>query len=309
MEIRAASAEEINARNRLTAAVWGNRLTVEQYLERERRLLATVFARRAMRSWVLVDGKEILASCESYSMPALFAGKRGVAQGMASVFVEEKHRGHGHARALLGGLLRSFESERALASILFSEVGTKLYGALGYVSREMRARQFEPASGDVSAVAQPFSRAQSEQVLGPLLEEPREARFRIVLYHPQLEWHRERSSVYHRFLHPERLDPDSLSGAITGKAWIAWTPDYRLDRLMVLDWRADTAEEKAALADALRRAAHALGMPVAETWEGPEGSLPGGKVVPREDEVPMIRPIAPALSPADWKGYGRGCWV
>jgi hypothetical protein len=308
--VRAAKANEIDGRNRLTAPVWGDRLDVEQYLERERILRATTFAKRAMRTWVLERHGEILASCESYSMPTLLDGKRGVAQGIASVFVEERFRGNQYARALLQVLLHTFRAEHAQASLLYSEVGTKLYSELGYVARPMQARQWTPAAGEIAEVATPFSRAESERALGEfLLEESAARRFRVVLYHPQLEWHRERSAFYHRVLAPRRLDPSTLAGATRGDAWIAWAGDYRLDRLMVLAAKPGTPEQSAALVEALRRAAGALGFPIAELWESPALTLPGGQTVPRDDEVPMLCPLVPTLTPDLWQDYGRGCWV
>lgn len=308
--VRAAKAHEIDERNRLTAPVWGDRLVPEQYLERERILRGTTFAKRAMRTWVLERREEILASCESYSMPALLDGKRGVAQGIASVFVEERLRGNQYARSLLQVLLHTFAAERAQASLLYSEVGTKLYSSLGYVARPMQARQWTPAEGDVAEVAKPFSRAESDRALGDfLLEESAGPRFRVVLYQPQLEWHRERSAFYHRVLAPGRLDPATLAGATLGDAWIAWSGDYRLDRLMVLAVKPGTPEQSAALVEALRRAAGALGFPIAELWESPAITLPGGRTVPRDDEIPMLCPLVPTLTPDLWQDYGRGCWV
>ena len=310
--VREAEAREIDERNRLTAPVWGNRLTVEQYLERERRLRATTFSKRGMRTWVLVRERDqaVMASCESYAMPSVVETKRGTTQGMASVFVEPSLRGKGYAGQMLGALLETFRAERAQASLLFSEVGTKIYGALGYEARPMHARQWTSAAGEPGAAARAFSRAESESALADALLAgiPGAGAFRIALYHPQLEWHRERSAIYHQFLFPQRPPPSTVVGAIAGDAWMTWTPDYRLDRLMILAARPGSADENAALVEAARRAAAALEMPVVEHWESPSIILPGGETVPRADEIPMLRPLGtfPAHS---WTDYVRGCWI
>jgi hypothetical protein len=309
LSLRPASDAERDARNLLTAPVWGNRLTVEQYLGRERCLRATAFA-RGMRTWVLVDDEDaVLASCESYKMTSL-GRAAGVVQGIASVFVEEKHRGHAHAQAMLTRLLDRFRFESADASMLFSEVGAPIYGKIGYVPRPIHARVWDPVESDPGDVAALLVRGgpgpDISTSVSPGAPTPR---FRIVLSPAQIEWHRERAAYYHGVLAPDRRPPDSLTGAMSGNAWILWVPDYRLERLMVLVVRTGSAEDNAAIVEALRRAAHAFGMPVAELWESPAVKLPGGREIPRDDEIPMICPIAKGVAPEDWVDYGRGCWV
>lgn len=314
MELRAreATPEEIDARNRLTAPVWGNRLTLEQYLERERRLRATPFATRALRTWVLErDDGAIVASHESYRMESDGDFGPGHSEGIASVFVEDALRGNGFAATLLARSLDRFRQEKAQASILFSEVGGKIYGRIGYHPRPIRARQWLPASGPVPDAAAPFARGDAAapdpaETLSPRHERPR---FRIVLTREQIEWHRERAAFYHAILGGGRRHPDTLAGARSGDAWILWMPDYRLDRLMVLAARTGTHEENVRLVDALQRAAWTLGMPVAELWVSPTLDFPHGSTVPRDDELPMICPLADGITPADWSDYRRGCWI
>src|SRR5687767_3665727 len=97
--------EGAEARDRLTHAAWGGGLDEAQYLERERRLWRHPFSRAGLRRWVLRDG-EPAASCETYPVAAVLTGDRGreregAGVGVASVFVEERLRGRGYARALL----------------------------------------------------------------------------------------------------------------------------------------------------------------------------------------------------------------
>ena len=309
MKVREATAAEIEQRSRLTASVWGNRLTVEQYLERERVLADTAFAKRALRTWVLEgDGGEILASCETYRMTSELGGERGWTHGFASVFVEPRLRGKGLAKDMIGRVLALLREEGAHAAHLFSEVGTSLYGRLGFLARPILARRWSATKDDIAGA---FTREQSRDALGDRLAAGAEdgASYRIVLDHDQLDWHRVRANAYHRFLAADRPPPDSLAGAIAGRAWITWFADYRLDKLLVLAVRPGDREESAALVEATRRAASALGFAFAESWESPATRLPGGEEHALDDEIPMILPFAIGLEAADWREYGRGCWI
>lgn len=314
--VRLATAEEERARNRLTASVWGNRLTEQQYLEREDALRGMEFSRAGMRTWLLEDDAQpgvTLASCETYAMTSVFDGVRGTTHGFASVFVEQRLRGRGLAGAMIDLVQKILRAEGAQAAILFSEVGASIYERAGFVARPIRGRVWTPAAGPVSYLARPLDRAAAHPGFGwqgPI--SPRIPRFAVTLTPAQIEWHRERSSFYRRILAPDRMDPDLLCGAEIGWTRVLWTPDYRNDVLMVLqvgEATSASASQRDAIVEVIRRAAHALGMPRAELWESPAVSLPGGESIRRDDELPMIAPYAPGLAATDWVDYGRGCWV
>lgn len=314
--LRVATPEEERKRNRLTAPVWGNRLTEAQYLDREDALRGTEFSRDGMRTWLLEDDAApgvTLASCETYAMSSVFDGTRGTTYGFASVFVEERLRGRGLAGAMIDLVQKNLRAEGAQAAILFSEVGASIYERAGFVARPIRARTWTPSRGAVSEIARPLDRAAAHPGFGwQGTVAARVPRFAITPTPAQIEWHRARSSFYRRVLAPDRMDPDLLSGAEVGWARVLWTPDYRNDVLMVLQVGepiSSPAPQREAIVETIRRAAHALGMPRAELWESPAISLPGGDVIPRDDELPMIAPYAPGLVPTDWVDYGRGCWV
>lgn len=307
LRARAATAAEREERNRLTAPVWGKRLTLEQYLDRERTLERTAFAKESMRTWVLErDDGAIVASHESYRMRTAGTLGDGHVEGIASVFVEPPLRGQGFAQTLLRQSLERFRGENAHGSVLWSEVGAEIYAKLGYAARPIRARQWTPVTG---AVEDAFARGEAGA------PDPQEAppgaprRFRIVFTPAMIEWQRERASFYHGALAAGRRHPDTLAGARAGAAWILWSPDYRNEVLMALCARPGTAEENGRLVEALRRAAFALGLPLAELWISPALDLAGGRDVPRDDEIPMIAPLAEELRPEDWIDYGRVCWI
>src|SRR5262249_37615349 len=85
---------ELEVLDKLTSAAWGQPLPLPQYLKRERRMRAAPFS-RGLRTWVLRDGANALASCESYEVPLAVRDPRkknvhkGLVHGIASVFVDE----------------------------------------------------------------------------------------------------------------------------------------------------------------------------------------------------------------------------
>ena len=75
MRLTKATAAQKIERDRLAHAEWGQRLSVEQFLEREARLRAHAFSREGMTTWLLVDERSaVLSSCETFRMES---AKRG----------------------------------------------------------------------------------------------------------------------------------------------------------------------------------------------------------------------------------------
>src|SRR5262245_2541358 len=124
MELRLASDEEKRARDRLAHEAWGERLAVEGFVEREERLRAHAFSRAGMRTWLLVERGDVVASCETFRMRSRHRGADGHSFGLASVYVEPALRGRGHATAMLDRLHPALldEDPAAQAAILFSDV-------------------------------------------------------------------------------------------------------------------------------------------------------------------------------------------
>src|SRR5262245_53945429 len=110
-QLKQADPSDALARNRLTAPVWGGPIALEQYLERERRLDATNWARGGKRTWIWRDQSQVFASCETYQMASLWNGVPGSSIAIASVFVEPEKRSQGHATALLQGVRTAMQGE------------------------------------------------------------------------------------------------------------------------------------------------------------------------------------------------------
>ena len=138
-----ADEREKRARDRLTYSAWGERLTVDDFVEREARLRAHPWARAAMATWFLRgDRGAVLSSCETFRMESRLrraggAVEHGVTFAVASVFTEPSLRGRRLASTMMEQLGRRLaESEPGAdaphAIILYSDVGPAMYQRAGY---------------------------------------------------------------------------------------------------------------------------------------------------------------------------------
>ena len=125
------------ARDLLTAQAWGQKLTTEQFLQREAGLRAHPFAKQHLRTWLWVDeAGAVLSSCETFEVPARRGSRLGRAFVIASVFTEPSLRGKGHAVTLINAVCeRLGQQADALAVSLFSEVGARIYERAGFVAQ------------------------------------------------------------------------------------------------------------------------------------------------------------------------------
>src|SRR5581483_1293213 len=97
--LRRVSLAEAVERGRATYAEWGGGLSLEQFLERERRFRRSEWAKEAISTWFLEDSSgRCLSSCETFRVGSSFNGKKGVSAGIASVYTEPAFRGKGSAR-------------------------------------------------------------------------------------------------------------------------------------------------------------------------------------------------------------------
>jgi GNAT superfamily N-acetyltransferase len=318
---------EAVARSRLHGSVWAPPLSEEQYLVREAQIWRHPFS-QGLRLWILHDGGEPVASCESYAVPALLArGERaGTAHGIASVFVEERRRGRGYAGALLQQVEGALRDEGALCAYLISEIGPGLYARLGYVARPLRCRRFSaPQPGEPEPGLDQVTWLGPDD-LAPLLaaryRRPLRSPLTLLLTPAQIDWHLDRSRTYAALL--GRPQPACV-GARCGEAFALWMHDFRKEllRLLVLypgeqmfqrgqpyDARsAEAAALRAVLHGARAEAAHA-GLSAVEIWENAtmSGWLRGGHQVASGD-LPMLCPLARGVRAEDWLDWERGHWV
>lgn len=312
MRLVLATDEQKRQRDSLMFTTWGDPLTPEQWLDREERLRAQAWAKAGMQTWFLcAEGSgEILSSCETFRMTSALRGAPGSTYGIASVFTEEKLRGRSFSGELLSRVLERLRAEDAgaQASILFSEVGARIYERLGYVARAEWDVDwlFPPLPGEPAGVIPPEALAEG------LARVPRPADpFVVFPTAEQLGWHRERERLYSGYLGRQRA---MGCGARAGESTILWVANLRYQELFVLWIHAANAGEAGALIESARRVAGAASLKGVRLWNCPmpegwtvEGS--GGKAVPRPLSLAMIKPLCEGLHPDDWRSIQRAVWI
>jgi GNAT superfamily N-acetyltransferase len=310
-----ASDEEKRERDLLAHEAWGAGLSRLQFAEREIMLRAQRWpASGAMQTWALrADGGRILASCETFRMPTTIDGApAGNAYAVASVYTEPALRGRGYATALLGALgdLLLERDQGAAALVLFSDVGPALYERSGYVARPAidrvaRAEPGDPSEG-VDALFTDEAPEARERVVAEHFAAPREGLW-LAPSGAQIDWHRERERLYARYQGRPAL---GSWGARRGRGAVIWAADWKHRRLVGLLYRAPGEAEARALLASMRRVAAAAGLAHALIWDNPFEPWPVAFVAtPREDSIPMIRPLAAGLRPEAWARVPRGVWV
>lgn len=299
--LRPARAAERVARDRLTWKAWGQRLTREDYLERERVLRSTDHGRYGMSTWVLErTGGDVVASCETFRLP-LHPG--GVAEVIASVFVDEASRGEGIASTFLPAMLAARLQAGIDALVLFSEVGSGLYERSGFRVLPSPTRSF-PARTTPSS-ARPIER----EALSGLLE--RRERWRggemnLLLTEDRVDWHLARADFYARAL--GRAVP-AVIGAVTDEVIALWSADFKNDVLRVLEISGAPGVDLDPVIAVAQNEAARLGLSRVEQWDDAHSlRLRGGTIEQRNDDVPMGVAFTPRgelfLGP-----LSRACWA
>lgn len=327
------------ARDELTYESWGRGLTPAQYLDRERFLWRTTFAREGLCVFILRQGDAALASCEGYRVPVVTPGREGHGYGIASVFVEERLRGRGHASALLRAVHEQLQRAGALCTYLMSEVDPGIYARLGYVPRPVIVRGFAPEPRPLAPPLVPpappltlIGVDEAATVVPKLLEARYQTRGALTLRldFAQIDWHVQRGLYYTRVL---GLPVPRTVGAVCGSAFALWSAGPLQNTLRVLcqypgavlasatpapgahpseltNAHPQEAAAYRAVLHAARCEAHALGLGRVELWENPWNAtfLRGGAPRPYED-MPMLAPLVPDLRAEDWRDCERGHWL
>lgn len=313
MRLILATEAQKRLRDPVMFTTWGDPLTSEQWVEREAGLRAQAWAKAEMKTWLLCeDGSgEVLSSCETYRMNSALRGEAGSTYAFASVFTEERLRGRGLASELISRVLQRLGAEDpgAQASILFSEVGPRIYERLGYVARPEWDEDwlFPPSTAGVPAGVIP-----PEALAGALDRVPRPADpFVVFPTADQVDWHRERERLYARALHRPRA---MGCGARAGGSTMLWTANLRYEELFVLWLHAQKVDEADALIESARRVAAGASLQGVRIWKCamPQGwsvERSGGKAVPRPATLAMIKPLRADLRPEDWRCIQRALWV
>lgn len=308
-------------RDRLTHAAWGQRLSVEQFLDRERQLRGHAWCREGMQTWLLVDEGRVLSSCETFKMTSWTrlaasasaeSGVAGTSYAFASVFTEPSLRGNGYAAKLVGMVVDELVHVDANVQsfILYSEVGEALYKRVGFEGVPSFERVFRASK---RTQAPNLTELSEQQILKawPGVPVPAGA-FVIWPTATQLDWHLERERAYARLLGRSR---PPIQGAAVGMSIVVWAVDYKEDALRAVFFHGrNTLEAQALLAKGSDLAAE-LGLSSFRVWESESFAgwerlgIFGDRVSRADDSVAMIRFAKKGLKTGDWTLVSRSLWV
>ena len=297
-----ATREERVARDRLTHAEWGQRLTIPAFVEREERLRCTPFAAAGMRTWLLVprhDRGQVLASLETFRVRSRHDAVCGWSYEVASVYTEPALRGQRHASQLLGRVIAACSDAQAFT--LYSDVGEPLYARAGFQARPAWDLVLSAGRATVTGVVR------GDDATALLAGRAWEGRYALVPESAQLGWHRERERIY-----AEKLGRRPVEHAVLtiedGHALLAG--DLKNERLYILDLVAGSPDALHRLVDASRDEAALAELGEVVVWETPAlaGRLDARRT-PRDGALPMLRPLLPGLDASQWREIPRLLWV
>ncbi|EFW18419.1 hypothetical protein D8B26_005204 [Coccidioides posadasii str. Silveira] len=235
---------------KLQSVAWKDALTVPQFIEGCAYVTTLPLAKnKGMTQWILVDKtlppgrRQILASCESVRKRSLTSDANGnvtetITHGVASVYCNPRYRRRGYASRMLtelGKVLATWQVEgftKVAASVLFSDIGSKFYAAVGWQPFSSYHIEFSPAPLEsrsaTCVLAEEVGQlcADDESIIRQAMARPYKdgrARHMILPDHDHMLWHH----------HKEEFDCEKLlakkphiKGAIAGepgnRVWAIW---------------------------------------------------------------------------------------
>lgn len=303
MRLVEATDSDKRARDLLTASAWGQQLTTEQFLGREAGLRAHPFAKQHMRTWLWVDGRVVLSSCETFEVPARRAQRSGRAFVIASVFTEPSLRGKGHAVRLVEAVCARLQANPdALAVTLFSEVGAGLYERAGFVAQPSWDVMLPLETSVLPLVTSGVTQGAAVEAPPPV---PADGDVQLALTAEQCDWQVERERLYARALKRPAVKAHLLR---QGGSALAVAASFQANELHVLWYRFDKPADVGPLLAAAADHGRASGLKALRLWETTPIPLPAGAArVARTEELPMLRALDGG--PARWSFIERGSWA
>jgi len=135
-----ASSEEIRAILSETHALWGEGMTLDDYIAFVRAQMESPWGRENFQYLVWKEGALVLSSLKLYRLQARCGSRHVTLGGIGAVYTPLAQRGHGHARAMLAAVLERLPAEGAHGALLFSDIGAEYYRRLGF--RLMPSHEF-----------------------------------------------------------------------------------------------------------------------------------------------------------------------
>jgi GNAT superfamily N-acetyltransferase len=237
------------ARQKQCAAHWSHGFTVDKWLACEQLLRQRSSFQQpgAYTPCALVQGDDVVASCEIYRMTGVVRTASGALQegalyGIASVFTPDAHRRKGYAALLLRSVRQHLEQVHTdgalpcLGTLLMCEAAQGLYESVGYVATprscppmdwefyatepgfEMHTRCKLLTEADVPTIA-----AELGDRVRAALTDAEPGSIAVVPSASQLEWHRMREEARRKTTNAPPA-PESC-GAVCGRSIILWAID------------------------------------------------------------------------------------
>jgi L-amino acid N-acyltransferase YncA len=315
-----ASMDEIRAILAETHALWGEGMALDEYMAFVFAQMGSPWGRENFRYLVWKEGEVILSSLKLYRLPVRFGARQMTLGGIGAVYTPCAQRGRGHARAMLAAVLDRVRAEGASGALLFSDIGTAYYQALGFhplPSHEFSVPLHAIPMGERSPLAiEPIREAEWSEI--ERLYEHATASDPFALLRSSTYWDHLRRKERER----ARRGPAGgklpchriarRAGKSVGYALAVFDPPALvLQELIVADGRPETAR---ALLEAIREDGEVLGGTQLSGWWPPVGwsrFLPREVFHPRprDRELTMIASFDPALDVGALAACGDLFWA
>lgn len=122
-----------------THELWGHSQTLDEYVERNKRLAQSPYGKKHYTLFALEDGGNVLASFKRYERDARIGSERLRAIGIGAVFTPEASRGNGNATAMLAMALDAARAQGFDFAFLYSDIHPQFYRQLGFLELPSRA--------------------------------------------------------------------------------------------------------------------------------------------------------------------------
>jgi len=118
-----------------TYPIWNEGLTREGYARWNAAQLQTAWGKEHLRRFALVDDNgRWVATAKRYLWPMRLDGAEGMMCGLGAVFTRPDERGRGYGALIVNQLIERAREEGATVAGLFSEIGDRYYGRLGFTT-------------------------------------------------------------------------------------------------------------------------------------------------------------------------------
>ena len=115
-----------------TFPTWGDGLSREAYARFNAAQLKTRWGTGHLQRLALLDGEWLLCTAKRYDLAGRFNGRPVRILGIGAVFTPPKMRRRGYARTLIEQMLKAADDEGVELALLFSEIGPRYYGGIGF---------------------------------------------------------------------------------------------------------------------------------------------------------------------------------